>query len=66
MNDRIIGDILRNIKGKLDEQAHGSMEFPKAEPFEHGVQVGIYSGLLDALSIIDAVLSKDEEAERNS
>jgi hypothetical protein len=42
------------------------MEFPKADPFEHGVQVGIYSGLLDALSIIDAVLSKDEEAERNS
>lgn len=66
INDKVINAILDGIKYDLEKQAHDSMQFPKSESFERGVQTGIYQGLKQALSVIDTVLGADEEAERNS
>ncbi len=48
------------IKEQMTETALASVRFPKAEPFEHGVQVGIYSGLEQALNRIDEILQDEE------
>lgn len=65
MNDKLIGLIIAGLKDEIDRQAHDSLQFPKAEPFEHGLQAGIYQGLKLSLSIVENVLARDEEAERN-
>lgn len=46
----------------LVSQAESSMLFPKSDPFEHGVQVGVYRGILNAVAALDAI-DKDAEEE---
>ena len=66
MSDRDIVRFIGEVKKAKEEQAHSAMAFPKAEPFDHGVQVGVYQGLGQALEIKDAILRDIEEKERQS
>lgn len=66
MSDRLIGKIIMDLKSALDKQAHDSMTFAHGEPFQHGTQVGVYQGLLQALDVINAVLEDADQRERNS
>lgn len=52
------------LKEEQTVQAQGGMLYPKSEPFEHGVQVGIYQGMEKALELLRAIL-RDDEDERN-
>ena len=51
---------LREAQNKYAQEA---MQFPKAEPFEHGRQVGRYEGYQVALDLLYDVLSADAEAD---
>ena len=57
-----ITNAMSSIEKMLDNHAHASMEFPKPDPFEHGLQVGKYFGAQAALKILQDVLSADAEA----
>ena len=37
--------------------------YPKADPFEHGVQVGIYQGYTQAIQTIQNALSAGDAAD---
>lgn len=58
----IIGALKRERQTLLETMG----DFPKRDPFDHGVQVGQYQGLGGALAIIDGVLDDQlkEEARR--
>ena len=62
--------LLHKVVSKLEETqlelARTSMQFPKAEPFDHGVQVGKYQGLQLALELIDNILRDDNKKEQDS
>ena len=66
MSDKIIERYVGEVKRALADNAEGSMMFPKAEPFDHGVQVGKYQGLNFALELLQGVLRDDDDKERNS
>lgn len=58
---------LVKMKEEQTDLARAGMLHPKAEPFDHGVQSGIYQGLERALEILGAILrDDDEEQESNS
>ena len=57
-----IGEVKRN----LAEMAEGAMQFPKADPFEHGVQCGRHQGVQLALDILDNILRDNLEKEKRS
>ncbi len=61
--DRTVSAIIGAIQMRVRENLDGLGNFPKAEPFEHGVQVGTYRGLQEALSVIEKVLMDEEQAE---
>lgn len=52
------------LKEEQTVQAQGGMLYPKSEPFDHGVQVGIYQGMEKALELLRAILRDNEEDER--
>lgn len=66
IKDKVLNAILDGIKFKIEKQAHDSMLIPKTDCFERGIQVGIYQGLLQALTEVENVLGAEEEAERKS
>ena len=66
IKDKVLNAILDGIKFEIEKQAHDSMQFPKAESFERGIQVGVYQGLRAALTAVENVLGAEEEAERKS
>ncbi len=54
------------VKEEQTDLARAGMLHPKGEPFDHGVQSGIYQGLERALEILGAILRDDEAKEENS
>lgn len=63
--DQTVSKIIGAIQIKVREQLQSLGDFPKADPFEHGVQVGTYQGLDRAISVIEQVLTDvDEEDAR--
>jgi hypothetical protein len=55
--------IMAGLREARQKFAEAAMEYPKADPFEHGVQVGTHRGLGVALDFIDAVLRDEQEDE---
>lgn len=62
MADPIVTTLIR-LNKMLDESAHGLYTGAKAQPFEHGAQVGRCWGLQDAINVFQNVLSADEIAD---
>ena len=60
--DKTVSKIIGAIQMRVREQLQGLGDYPKSEPFEHGIQVGTYNGLQAAIQAIEQVLS-DEETE---
>jgi len=61
--DKTVSMIIGALSAELHIQLQGLGDFPKSEPFEHGVQVGTYRGLQAALDRVAKVL--DDEAEED-
>ena len=51
------------LKQRMQEWAESSMTQPKADPFEHGKQVGTYVGLQIAVAEIQNALSAGDAAD---
>ena len=63
MHDPAINALVK-LKARLDEHAHGCMQQPKGgDPFSHGVQVGTYAGLTEAVAVIEDAMSAREDAD---
>jgi hypothetical protein len=62
--DRTVSAIIEALQFRLREELQGLGDFPKSDPFHHGVQVGIYQGLQMALNVIDRVLSDEIELDK--
>ena len=56
----------QELQKALSEVAHASCAMPKADPFEHGVQVGVYRGLQAAIQRLEALIEDAAEKERIS
>jgi len=54
---------IQSVKEEQATRASASMMFPKADSFEHGVQVGMWQGLQLALSILDGIHNAENESE---
>jgi hypothetical protein len=65
-DSQIIQALLSAIKGQQAEIAESAMMTPRAEPFAHGMQVGVYQGLQQALETLNAILRDDYEKEKHS
>lgn len=61
--DRTVHNIIAALKDELSVQLSGLGDFPKSEPFEHGVQVGTYRGIQKALERIETVLNDIAEED---
>lgn len=57
-----IASAISILQKKLDNHAHDNMDIPKPDPFEHGIRVGQYWGVRDAIKTLQDVLSADAEA----
>ena len=66
MHDKVLSAILDALKQAIEDQAHNSMMYPKFDNFERGIQCGVYKGLQQTLTMIENVLTQDDEVERNS
>jgi hypothetical protein len=66
MNDKVLSAILDALKQDIEDTAHSSMAYPKLDNFERGIQCGVYKGLQQALTLIDNILTRDDEVERKS
>ena len=64
MSDRLLGQIVQNLRQELDKKAHGAMLFPSADLLHYGIAVGNYQGLQAALEVIEGVLDEDAERDR--
>ena len=61
----MIHEALRLLKEEQRKLAEEAMLYSKAEPFEHGVQVGVYRGVGVAHDILESML-RDEIAKEQS
>lgn len=61
--DPTLGKFIGEVKKTLAETAEDSMMFPKGDSFEHGVQVGKYQGLRNALEILESVMRDQQEQD---
>lgn len=61
--DKTISAIIGTLKDAESEQLQSLGKLPKADPFEHGVEVGIYRGLQKALERLEYVLKDEAESE---
>lgn len=52
--------IITALRESRQSWADAAMTYPKAESFEHGVQVGVHRGLGMALEVIEAILHDEE------
>lgn len=66
MSDKLISRFIGEAKQALAQIAADSMQFPKADPFGHGEQVGRWQGLNLALELLEDVLREDTEKEKRS
>jgi hypothetical protein len=60
--DKTILSVITALRSEKQRILDSLGDMPKADQFEHGVQVGTYRGLKSALEVIDGVL-EDREAE---
>ena len=60
---RFIEQYIGQLKDKLDELAHGSMNAPLRDPYDHGVVVGHYRGLQEALQLLEAQFEEEDKKE---
>lgn len=61
--DQTVQKIIGAIQFKVREHLQALGDYPKADPFHHGVAVGTYQGLDRAITIIEQVLNEEAEAE---
>lgn len=62
----MISRLISELKKSQEEIATGAMKHPTPDPFEHGVQVGKYQGILIALDTLDFLLRDEQEKESSS
>jgi len=63
VSDQIIAAIIGALKEEQQVQLEALGKFPKSDPFEHGLSVGCYRGMADALNIVTAILRDEAEEE---
>jgi hypothetical protein len=59
-------DIVKAMVGLREARqkyAEAAMDYPKADPFDHGIQVGNYRGLGVAIEFLDALIRDAQEEE---
>ena len=66
-----MSDVLLKWLHKIKQEsipmvAEEAMMFPKADPFGHGVQVGKYQGLLEAVNVLEELISEQANADRDA
>jgi hypothetical protein len=61
--DRTVSAIIASLSVEIQRHLQGLGDYPQAEPFEHGVQVGTYRGLQLALDVVTKVLNDEAEAD---
>ncbi len=66
VKDQFLTQYIGKLKSQMDELAHGAMNTPCKDQFEHGVFVGHYRGLQEALAFLEAEIEVDAEKERKS
>lgn len=64
--DPIVGRFIGEVKKTLAQNAEDSMQFPKADPFGHGTQVGQHQGLRLSLEILESIMRDTNEEEKRS
>lgn len=53
--------LLERLALKRQELAEAGMKYPKAQPFEHGQQVGEWQGIGTAIEIIREMIRDEDE-----
>ena len=61
--DKTIQQIIGALKSVSSETLHSLGDFPKPDPFEHGIAVGMYRGLNQALEVVEQVLNDEYQDE---
>jgi len=61
--DRTSHKFIVKVKEEMAIVAEDSCLHPVSDPFVHGVQVGRYQGLKDALDILDALYREELDKE---
>lgn len=62
--DKVVHGIITAFRDEQQKLLESIGDLPKSDPFEHGMQVGLYRGIKSALEIIEAVLN--DEAGRDA
>ena len=65
-DSQIIQALVGAIKDQQVDIAESAMMTPRAEPFAHGMQVGTYQGLQQALETLNSILRDDYDKEKHS
>lgn len=61
--DRSVHQIIQALSADMQDELQALGDYPKADPFEHGLQVGTYRGIKKALDCVSAVLNDIAEDE---
>jgi hypothetical protein len=61
--DKLLHALRVQLLAKQDELAESAMLMPRAEPFEHGVQVGTYQGIQLALEALESLVEEEHAKE---
>ena len=61
--DIIIQKAIGALQIRIREQLQSLGDFPKVEPFEHGVQVGTYQGLQKSIDVLEQVLNDELDVD---
>lgn len=64
MSDKLLMIFIDKANTRLAEMAKGAMEYPKSDPFEHGIQVGYFRGVQEALNILENIMNDDYEQRK--
>lgn len=65
VRDPFLAQFIGVLKDKLNDLAHGAMDVPCKDPFEHGVFVGTYRGVQEALQLLENTIEEEDEKERS-
>ncbi len=63
--DRTVLDIMTALKDEKQRILESLGNIPKKDPFEHGVQVGEYRGIMASLEVIQTILEDIDRREAN-
>jgi len=56
-------EALAKLRAAQQEHAMGAMQYPRKKRFDHGVEVGVFQGLQQAIEIVEAALKDDDEQQ---